>query len=101
VFRLTLRSSDLSPNEGGTVEGTLATHRVDVCMPATTADQLAFPGVDSDDDVDGVDLLRVATSFASSPGTIHYNALTDLDGDRLVDGNDLAILGAHFGDTCP
>ncbi|HEX5042563.1 MAG TPA: hypothetical protein VFV75_06630 [Candidatus Polarisedimenticolaceae bacterium] len=101
VFRLTLRSSDLSPNEGGTVEGTLATHRVDVCMPATTAAQLAFPGIDSDDDVDGIDLLRVATSFASSPGAVHYNALTDLDGDRLVDGNDLAILGAHFGDTCP
>ncbi|HET9300119.1 MAG TPA: hypothetical protein VFO11_09240 [Candidatus Polarisedimenticolaceae bacterium] len=101
VFRLTLRSSDLSPNEGGTVEPTLAAHRVDVCMPAATAAALAFPGVDSDDDVDGIDLLRMATAFASSPGTIHYNPLTDLNGDLVVDGVDLATLGASFGDTCP
>ncbi len=101
VFRLTLRSSDLSPNEGGSVEPTLTGHRVDVCMPAVSAAAVAFPGIDSDDDVDGVDLLRVATSFASSSGAIHYNPLTDLDGDTVVDGNDLAILGAAFGDTCP
>ena len=101
VFRLTLRSSDLSPNAAGGVEGTLAAHRVDVCMPATTAAELAFPGVDSDNDVDGVDLLRMATAFASSPGAVHYNPLTDLDGDLQVDGDDLATLGASFGDTCP
>ena len=83
------------------MEPTLAAHRVDVCMPAASAAAVAFPGIDSDDDVDGVDLLRVATSFASSSGAIHYNPLTDLDGDTVVDGNDLAILGAAFGDTCP
>jgi hypothetical protein len=98
---VTLRSSDLSPNTEGSVETTLATRRVDVCLPAPTAADRAFPGIDSDNDVDGVDLLRVATAFASSPGAVHYNPLTDLDGDLVVDGNDLAILGASFGQTCP
>jgi len=103
IFRLTLRSSDLSPNTEGPVESTLAAHRVDVCMPASTAAERAFPGIDSDNDVDGQDLLRLATAFASKPGAVHYNPLTDLDDDpdHVVDGSDLAILSASFGDTCP
>ena len=101
VFRVTFRSSDFSPNTDGPVETTLATKRVDVCMPASTVAELAFPGIDSDQDVDGVDLLRVATAFASTPGAVHFNPLTDLDGDLVVDGNDLATLAASFGDNCP
>jgi hypothetical protein len=70
-------------------------------MPAPTEVERAFPGIDSDQDVDGVDLLRVATAFASEPGVVHFNPLTDINGDLIVDGDDLSILGASFGDTCP
>ena len=98
-FQLTLRSLDLSPNTEGTIEDTL--DPVLVCMPAASPAAVAFPGLDSDTDVDGVDLVRLATAFASIPGAVHYNPVTDLDGDLEVDGNDLAILGASFGDTCP
>jgi hypothetical protein len=97
-FQLRLRSTDLSPNSEGTAEGTL--EPLLVCMPASGA-TVGFPGIDSDADADGIDLVRLATSFASAPGAPHYNPLTDLDGDLVVDGNDLALLGARFGDTCP
>ena len=43
----------------------------------------------------------MATAFASVPGAVHYNPLTDLDGDLEVDGNDLSLLAPSFGDTCP
>jgi hypothetical protein len=101
TFRLTLRSTDVSPNTFGNVEGLLDPVRVNVCMPAPTAVERAFPGIDSDQDVDGVDLLRVATAFASEPGVVHYNPLTDINGDLMVDGVDLSVLSASFGDTCP
>ena len=52
--------------------------------------------------VDGIDILRIATAFASvmavSP---HYYPLADLDNDGDVDGEDLMfVVMAQFGTTC-
>jgi hypothetical protein len=98
ALTLTVRSSDLSGNSSGDIEPGLPV--LLACMPAGGAG-LDFPDLNGDETVDGVDLLRIATSFASSPGAVHYNPLADLDGDLVVDGNDLAAIGAVFGDTCP
>lgn len=58
--------------------------------------------VNGDDIVDGIDVLRIATSFASTPSDpSRYLAAADLDANGIVDGFDLSYVGAGFGDTCP
>lgn len=57
--------------------------------------------VNDDRLVDGVDILRIATSFASLSGDNRYVEAADLDGDGNVDGNDLAYVASQFGTKCP
>jgi hypothetical protein len=47
--------------------------------------------------VDGKDLVWLAHSHASAEGDPFFNPDADLDGDGMVDGNDLAMLAARFG----
>ena len=49
------------------------------------------------DRVDGKDLVWLAHSHASAEGDPFFNPDADLDGDGIVDGNDLAMLAARFG----
>jgi hypothetical protein len=49
------------------------------------------------DRVDGKDLVWLAHAHASSEGEADFNADADLDGDGFVDGQDLAMLAARFG----
>jgi hypothetical protein len=76
---------------------------------ATEGAATSLPDINGDDVVDGVEILAIATSFASyedDPG--RYNPAADLDqlpdpdhGDlKDVDGDDLALVSAHFGRSC-
>ena len=61
---------------------------------------LAAIDINGDGHVDGIDILRIATSFASSLGQNHYSAAADLNRDDVVDGDDLAFVSSLFGETC-
>lgn len=61
-----------------------------------------FPDINGDDIVDGVDLLRVASSFASTSSQVdRYNPDADRDKDGKVDGNEISYIGAFYGQACP
>jgi len=60
-----------------------------------------LPDASGDRIVDGVDVLRIATSFASAAPSPRYFAPADLDADGDVDGDDLAYVAAFFGRACP
>ena len=49
------------------------------------------------DRVDGKDLVWLAHAHASREGDADFNADADLDGTGMVDGEDLAMLAANFG----
>jgi hypothetical protein len=49
------------------------------------------------DRVDGEDLVWLAHAHGSAEGQAHFNPDSDLDGDGLVDGVDLAYLAVRFG----
>lgn len=49
------------------------------------------------DRVDGADLSWLAYSYGSLEGEPYFNPDADLDGDGIVDGEDLAFLAAGFG----
>jgi len=49
------------------------------------------------DRVDGKDLTWLAFSHGSPEGSEYYNPDADLDGDGLVDGQDLALMAPFFG----
>jgi hypothetical protein len=66
-----------------------------------TADATSsLPDVNGDLLVDGVDVLRIATAFASTAAQARYYAAADLDRDGDVDGDDLAYVAARFGRDC-
>ena len=44
-----------------------------------------------------VDLVLVARSFGTTPGTPGWNPLADVNGDGHVDITDLTLVGIHFG----
>ena len=74
-------------------------------MGHTAGTEKATPGIEfldinGDGLIDGIDVLRVATSFATSSVDARYSAAADLDDDNAVDGNDLALVCAAFGNTC-
>jgi hypothetical protein len=57
--------------------------------------------VNGDDRVDGKDVLILSTAFnAPVSDVVRYIAEADLDTSGLVDGDDLAYIGAAFGDSC-
>jgi hypothetical protein len=66
----------------------------------TSVAVIRLPDVDGDLRVDGIDVLRIATAFASQFGQPRYYAPADLDEDGIVDGNDLAYVASRFGQTC-
>jgi hypothetical protein len=51
--------------------------------------------------VDGFDLAQLARAFGSLTGGASYDAAVDLDRDGGVDGADLALLTAFFGQSVP
>jgi hypothetical protein len=56
--------------------------------------------INGDGFVDGIEVLRIATSFGSMLGMGHYSVAADLNRDDLVDGEDLAFVSTLFGQTC-
>jgi hypothetical protein len=64
--------------------------------------QRTLPDASGDGVVDGVDLLRIASSFAStSSQAARYNPQADRDRDGDVDGDDLSYVAAFYGQACP
>ncbi len=69
-----------------------------------TADAVqTLPDASGDRIVDGVDVLRIASAFASDLALTpaRYFAPADRDNDGDVDGDDLAYVAAFFGRACP
>jgi predicted outer membrane repeat protein len=63
---------------------------------------VTLPDATNDGLVDGVDILRLAVSFASiSSQADRYFAGADANRDGDVDGYDLAYMAAWFGRACP
>jgi len=67
-----------------------------------------LPDINGDNVVDGVDLLAIATSFASDTSRAWYSAAADIDKEPDpismlldVDGDDLAFVAAYYGRVCP
>ena len=52
----------------------------------------------SENRVDGHDLICFAKAFDSRPGDHNWNPAADLDNNLYIDGNDLVILAANFGE---
>lgn len=64
--------------------------------------QRTLPDVSGDGIVDGVDVLRIASSFASiSSNVARFNPAADRDRDGDVDGDDLSYVAAFYGQACP
>ncbi|MCH9651614.1 MAG: hypothetical protein K0U98_25535 [Deltaproteobacteria bacterium] len=55
--------------------------------------------LDRDGRVDGVDLISFARAFGSRRGQARYVRDSDFNDDRIIDGEDLAVLAANFGDS--
>ena len=57
--------------------------------------------INGDGLVDGLDVIRITSRFgATSPGATYLPA-ADFDDNLLIDGDDLALVGADFGVECP
>jgi len=55
--------------------------------------------VDQDGRVDGADLVDFGRRFGATAGTNRYIPRADFNNDRVIDGEDLAILAANFGES--
>lgn len=69
-------------------------------LGGTASATTSLADVNGDFAVDGVDVLRIATSFASTTGQPRFLASADIDGDGQVDGDDLAFVATQFGTSC-
>lgn len=68
----------------------------------TAAAVRTLPDITGDGLVDGVDVLRIATSFGSlSSNAARFIAAADRDGDGQITGDDLSYVAAFFGTSCP
>ncbi len=70
-------------------------------LGGTTLAVPALADVDGDAAVDGVDVLRIATSFGTTTGQVGFLDAADLDRNGVVDGDDLSYVAADFGHRCP
>ena len=57
--------------------------------------------INGDGLVDGLDVIRITTRFGASPPGTAYLPAADFDDNLLIDGEDLALVGADFGLECP
>lgn len=60
-----------------------------------------FPDVNGDGTVDGLDIMGIAASFASSLGDPRFIPAADRDLNDLIDGVDLSFVSAFYAQTCP
>jgi hypothetical protein len=70
-------------------------------LGATAGAARTFPDVNADGSVDGLDVLGIAVSFASISPDPRYFTAADRDLNGLIDGEDLAIVTAFYGQSCP
>lgn len=89
------------PAEGPRDEPPCAGGRLDLGHLGGTVDAPNSIDLDGDGLIDGVDILRVAVSFASIDPDARYSPLADVNHDGVVDGDDLAAVVAAFGLSCP
>ncbi len=63
----------------------------------------SLPDIDFDELSSGVDVLRIALAFGAATDSPRFTALSDLDGNGIVDGTDLALLIAAIdvNASCP
>jgi len=54
-----------------------------------------------DGHTNGIDVIRVASAFGTSFGQNRYDQNADLDGNGMVDGDDLSWVAGDFGESCP
>lgn len=62
---------------------------------------ITLPDVNASGRVDGVDVLDLAFAFATVSSDPRYDVDADRNRDGAVDGDDLSLVAAHFGRTCP
>ena len=67
----------------------------------TTSATRTFPDVNSDETVDGLDVMGIAVSFSSVNGGSRYFRAADRDLNGIVDGQDLAYVSARYAQSCP
>jgi hypothetical protein len=73
---------------------------------AAASDVTSLPDPSGDGRIDGVDVLRISTSFGATSGAARYLPEADLDGVcsvgaiPCVDGNDLALVTSIYGQSC-
>jgi hypothetical protein len=72
-------------------------------LGGTTGATPTLPDTNRDGLVDGIDLITIASAFASDRQSTpaRFYAAADLDGNGIVDGQDLAYVAAFFGFQCP
>jgi hypothetical protein len=70
-------------------------------LGGTPSATVSLPDPSGDSLVDGIDILRIATSFASVLGDGWYSSDADVDKNGEVDGNDLSFVAAYYGTSCP
>ncbi len=65
----------------------------------SAGDGQSYGDIDSSGRIDGIDLSLLAFAFGSASWEERYLEAADLNGDLVVDGEDLARLAAYFGET--
>ena len=85
-------SSEPQPNGGRANLGHLG---------GTAGATTILPDTNGDGAIDGLDILELATAFASSMGEPRFSAAADIDLNGTVEGPDLAQVAARFGKVCP
>ncbi len=82
----------------------------DLATPPNTRDRLTMRfsvqgtsfltgDINRDGEVDGADLVILSTAFGSRPNERRFRADADLDSNRVVNGEDLALLAQNFGQS--
>jgi hypothetical protein len=82
------------------VAGTADDFTHGLCSRIGRASLSSLPDVDGDDTVSAVDVLGISVAFGALPDEPRYTPNADIDGNGIVDGDDLAFVAADVGTSC-